>query len=52
MRAKINPETGKVEWIGMGSGENWVDYDPDTLPEQTDSSTSLHYDEQDGYYYD
>ena len=51
MKAKINPETGKVEWIGRGSGENWVSV-PSELPEQEEPSESLHYDDDLGFYYD
>ena len=51
MKAKINPETGRVEWIGRQDGEHWVKL-PEKLPEQTDSSTSLHYDQDEGWYYE
>lgn len=51
MRAKINPDSGKVEWVGMGSGENWETL-PDDLPKQDDPATSLHYDEDEGFYYE
>lgn len=44
MKAKINPETGKVEWIGRGSGENWKRL-PDDLPNQPDDASCLYYDE-------
>lgn len=43
MKAKINDKTGKVEWIGHGSGESWVRL-PDDLPDQTDANSTLHYD--------
>jgi len=43
MKAKINEKTGKVEWIGHGSGEQWVKL-PQDLPDQTDDETTLHYD--------
>jgi len=43
MKAKINEKTGKVEWIGRGSGERWVQL-PEDLPDQTDDETTLHYD--------
>jgi len=43
MKAKINDKTGKVEWIGRASGEQWVQL-PDDLPDQTDDETTLHYD--------
>lgn len=43
MKAKINDNTGKVEWVGRGSGAQWVRL-PDDLPDQTDADTTLHYD--------
>lgn len=42
MKARIDPDTGRVKWMGRGGGENWVSV-PANLPEQTDSGTVLHY---------
>lgn len=50
MKAKINSETGKVEWIGRGSGEDWVDL-PNDLPSQPDGTSSLYYDDVDESFY-
>jgi len=43
MKAKIDSETGRVEWIGRASGEQWVQL-PEDLPDQTDDETTSHYD--------
>lgn len=43
MKAKIDSETGRVEWIGRASGERWVTL-PDNLPDQTDDESTSHYD--------
>lgn len=45
MKAKIDSETGRVEWIGRGSGDQWVQM-PTNLPDQTDENTTLHYDSE------